>query len=103
MKKLVRLLKRHGQGAQLIGATSTPVLPGFSYWKSDKFNHDLITSRNKIVMEVCVKKGIAVNDLYPLTRSRPGLISDDKIHYTAEGYKVLGEQALEYIISKLKH
>jgi hypothetical protein len=102
MKKLVKLLKKHGQGAELIGATSTSVLPGFSSWKSDEFNHDLITSRNKIVMEVCEKNGITVNDLYPLTHFKQGLFSQDKIHYTAEGYKLLGEQALEYIISKLK-
>jgi len=101
MMKLIRLLKKHGQGAELIGATSTPVLPGFPHWKSDEYNQNLITTRNRIMMEVCRKNNITVNDLYPLTHSKPELFSNNMIHYTAKGYKVLGEQAHKHIISKL--
>jgi lysophospholipase L1-like esterase len=101
MVKLIRLLKKHGQGAVLIGATSTPVLPGFAHWKSDEFNHDLITSRNRIMVKVCRENNIDVNDLYPVTHSRPELFSDDKIHYTKEGYKILGEQVVKNIFNKL--
>lgn len=102
MLRLIKLLKKQGQGAELIGATSTPVLPGFAHWKSDEYNQNLITTRNRIVMEVCQKNNIMVNDLYWDVHSKPELFSNDKIHYTPEGYKVLGEQALEHIISKLK-
>ncbi len=102
MLKLIKLLKKKGQGAELIGATSTPVLPGFPHWKSDEYNQNLITTRNRIVMEVCQKYNITVNNLYPVTLSKTQLFSNDKIHYTPEGYKVLGEQTLEHIISKLK-
>jgi len=102
MKKLIRLLKKHGQGAELIGATSTPVLPGFLHWKSDEYNQNLITTRNRIVMEVCHKYNIKVNDLYWAVHLKPELFSSDKIHYTPEGYKVLGEQTLQHIIDKLR-
>lgn len=101
MKKLIRLLKRHGQGATLIGATSTAVLPGFPHWKSDEFNRELVMSRNGILIDVCQKNSIPVNDLYPVTASKPELFSNDKIHYTADGYNALGKQTVEIILNVL--
>lgn len=97
MEKLIRMLKRHGQGARLIGATSTAVLPGFSHWKSDEFNRELVQSRNRIMADVCLGNSIPLNDLYRVTFSRPQLFSNDKIHYTSEGYKALGEQVVKQI------
>jgi lysophospholipase L1-like esterase len=101
LEKLVKQLKRHGQGAVLIGATSTRVLPGFSGWKSDEFNDALIRTRNEIVKEVCSDRGIAVNDLYAVTANNPELFSEDKIHYKKEGYTALGKQAVSYVLEAL--
>lgn len=101
LRKLVKLLKRHGQGATLIGATSTRVLPGFSGWKSDELNQEMIETRNQIMFRVCRERGVEMNDLYLVTANHPELFSGDKIHYNEEGYKALGGQATSYIMQKL--
>ena len=102
LKKLIALLKKYGQGAELIGATSTRVLPGFKGWKTDEFNQKLIETRNKIMKKVCKENDIEVDDLYEVTKDHPGWFKSDKIHYNKDGYMQLGKQAIHYILNKLE-
>jgi len=101
LRKLVRILEKHGQGAALIGATSTRVLPGFSGWKSDELNLKMVETRNEIMFRVCVEKGIEVNDLFNVTVDHPEMYSGDKIHYIGSGYQALGIQATSFILKIL--
>lgn len=97
-RKLIRMLKKNGQNAKLIGATCTGVLPGFTEWKSDAYNKKLIESRNKIIRDLCQDHQIPVNDLYPLTAFQADFFSEDKIHHTAAGYKLLAGQTVELFL-----
>ena len=101
LKKLVKVLKKYGQGAELIGATSTRVLPGFKGWKTDEYNQKLIETRNKIMIKVCRENNIEVDDLYEVTKDHPEWFADDKIHYKKVGFKALGNQVTKYILKKL--
>ena len=101
LKELVKVLKKYGQGAELIGATSTPVLPGFVGWKTDEFNQNLIETRNEILIKICREKNIEVDDLYKVTIDHPEWFSSDKIHYNKDGYKELGKQAVDFILKKI--
>jgi len=101
LKKLVRLLEKHGQDAVLIGATSTRVLPGYPGWKTDELNLKMIEERNLIMFRICHEKGIEVDDLFNVTADYPEMFSGDKIHYTQAGYKALGTQATSFILKKL--
>ena len=101
LKKLVKVLKKYGQGAELIGATSTRVLAGFKSWKSDEYNQKLIETRNQIMFKVCRENNIEVDDLYAVTKDHPEWFTDDKIHYKKIGFQKLGSQATKYILKKL--
>lgn len=100
LKKLISTLKRYGQGAELIGATSTRVLPGFNWGKTDEFNQKLIETRNEILTVLCEEKNIEVNDLYTITKDHPEWFSNDKIHYNQSGYTELGNQVMHCIAKK---
>lgn len=101
LKKLVKLLKKYGQGAELIGATSTRVLPGFKGWKTDEYNQKLIETRNRIMIKVCRENNIEVDNLYEVTKDHPEWFADDKIHYKKIGFRELGNQVTKYILKKL--
>lgn len=101
LQKLVKVLKKYGQKAELIGATSTRVLLGFVEWKTDEFNQKLIETRNEILIKICKEKNIQVNDLYKVTKDNPEWFSGDKIHYNENGYKELGKQAVDCILKKI--
>ena len=101
LKKLIQLLNRHGQGAALIGATSTRVLPGYPGWKSDELNLKMVETRNEIMSRICHEKGIEVDDLFEVTVNHPEMYSGDKIHYIETGYQALGRQAASIIMKKL--
>lgn len=102
LKELVKVLKKYGQGAELIGATSTRVLPGFKGWKTDEFNQKLIEKRNKILIKVCRENNIEVDDLYKVTKNHSEWFSADKIHYNKDGYKELGNQVADYILKRIE-
>ena len=101
LKKLVRLLEKNGQGAKLIGATSTRVLPGYSGWKSDELNLKMVLTRNEIMLRICHEKGIGVDDLFEVTVDHPEMYSKDKIHYNEIGYQALGQQVTSSLQNKL--
>jgi hypothetical protein len=101
LKKLIRILKKHGRGAELIGATSTWVLPGFDWGKTDEFNQNLIETRNEILTMTCKVENIQVNDLYNVTKDHPEWFSADKIHYNESGRRELGKQVVGFIEKKI--
>ena len=101
LKKLVKVLKKYGQDAELIGATSTRVLPGFEGWKTDEYNQKLIKTRNEIMIKVCKENHIEVDDLYKVTKDHPEWFADDKIHYKKTGFRALGNQVKKYILKKI--
>lgn len=101
LNNLMNVLKRYGQGAELIGATSTRVLPGFVGWKTDEENQKLIETRNEILVKVCGERNIEVDNLYDVTKDHPDWFSGDKIHYNATGYQELSKQVVNFILKKI--
>lgn len=102
MKAFVQVLRAFGQGATLVWATTTAVLPGFTHWKSDEWNRDLVESRNAIARRLAQADNIPINDLCAVTRGKPEFYNDDKVHYNAKGDAVLAAQVAESVEQVLR-
>jgi len=97
LEVLVTRLK--ATGATLIWASTTVVPEGEA---GRKLGDD--KRYNDVASKVMKKHGIAINDLYSLTRSfgpdlfvRPG-----DVHYTEEGYKRIGQQVGDQILKAIE-
>jgi hypothetical protein len=99
--KLLKYLRKYGKGATLIAATTTRVLPGFPHWGTDEQNLKLVEERNRVLVRVCSERNIPVNDLYSLTKDKPGWFSADNIHYNETGNRELGRQVASAISAGL--
>lgn len=95
MRLLIADLRAANPNAKLVLVTSTFVLPGFPYWKSDAFNRQLVVERNAVVMKLGGELGLPVDDLNAVTRDHPEFYGGDKIHYNGNGYAALGKQVAE--------
>lgn len=83
-------------GAKLIFATTTPV-PEHSKPLRDP---ELPPKYNAVAEKVMKEQGIEIDDLYSFVLPRADQIRlPDNVHYTREGYKLLGEQVAS-VISK---
>jgi lysophospholipase L1-like esterase len=92
LKQVMDMLRKEGQGAKLVLSTSTFVQPGYSSWKSDDWNRQMVESRNEIVHKVAKTEHFSVDDLCAVTKDHPEYYAGDKIHFNAKGYSVLGGQ-----------
>ena len=54
-----------------------------------------VVKRNEAVKKIADRYGLTVIDFYAPAAERPELISGDGVHFTAEGYQVLAETALQ--------
>ena len=103
-RQVLKLLQTEANGAKVILASSTFVLPGYRSWgKDDESNRKLIGSRNAIVKRLAAAAGIPFNDLASVTADHPEYYnSSDKIHYNPAGYAKLGAQVAGAIQSNLQ-
>lgn len=53
-----------------------------------------IEEYNEIMKNVAKRHGIEVNDLFPIAKQNPGLIGEDHIHMTDEGYDIVSDQVV---------
>ena len=96
------ILKRlRGEGhARVVWATMTPVnekwhheVKGF-----DRFEAD-VAAYNRAAVDVATRLGVPIDDLYDivLEGGRDDLLSGDGVHFTVEGYRVLGRAVADCI------
>ena len=87
-------------GATLIWAATTPVNERWHHENKDfdRFEADVVTY-NEIALSIAAELGVPVNDLYSLAMEtgRNALLVRDGVHFTAEGYALLGNAVAEFI------
>ncbi len=98
--KLLDTLEKHGKGAAVIWATTTPVRTGKKLARFDK-KTERVKARNRIAVEVMREHGIPVNDLYGLVEQRPEWYSKDGTHFNNKGKTAQGKQVAEIVSSYL--
>ncbi len=87
-------------GAKLIFATTTPVPDGGVISPTRRF--DDIAARNDIAMTVMKETGVAVDDLYAVILPRESeLLRPKDVHFSKEGYEVLGKTVAASIEAQL--
>ena len=89
-----------GTGAEVILALSTPTwknVPTMEYRESNK----IILERNEAVRRIAEKYELAVNDLYTTADGLSKLCTDG-VHFSPEGYQILGEQVASLCYKETK-
>ena len=96
LEELVNRLKK--TGAILIFATTTPVPEGaFGRVKGDAERY------NAVAVKVMRKNGVIIDDLYSFALPRLKEIQKERdVHYTEDGYQLLGEQVASSILKALE-
>ncbi|MBQ8174454.1 MAG: SGNH/GDSL hydrolase family protein [Clostridia bacterium] len=100
MERLCVTLKRFFPNAKFVFATSTHVLewkeiPDYAFFY--RFNRD-IEAYNAAAVEIVTRHGMAVNDLYTLSKSLPDSAHSDETHYyTKEGTQAFTDRVLSVI------
>ncbi len=92
---------RQNTEAEIIWATTTPVNYKSHHEKKDfdRFEED-VEAFNKVAEELAKEKGIKINDLNKVVENKgvSSIMTPDGVHYTQNGYRVLGEA----VANKLK-
>lgn len=93
VERIILRLKFLFPEAKIIFATSTPVLEeGFIQDFEGRYNRD-VEEYNRIAVEVCLRHGCAINDLYALLKDRPASLHSDQTHYyTPDATELIGGQ-----------
>lgn len=61
--------------------------------------NDMVVRRNAIMRRIAEGSGIKVNDLYEVAARDNNYHCEDCVHFTAEGYEVLGRQVADFLLS----
>jgi lysophospholipase L1-like esterase len=85
---------------QLIWAATTPVNEGWHHARKpfDRFEADVL-AYNTVAQQVVAAYGVPVNDLYQtvMNAGRDQHLTPDGVHFSPEGYALLGQAAAEAI------
>ncbi len=96
---------KDGTEATAIWALTTPVNFENHHRNKDfdRFEEDVV-AYNEAASEVCRELGVAVNDLYSaVVEAGPDrILLKDGVHFTPEGYDILGERVAECVGSALE-
>jgi hypothetical protein len=88
LETLVARMKK--TGAKLIWASTTPIPPDT---KDGPKAAEQIFEKNRIAAEVMAKEGVAVDDLCAFITPHVAKVQNPKdVHFTGEGYELLGKQ-----------
>ena len=83
--------------AKLILCTSTPNTIAPENVELAPWNKAIV-ERNEIVKALALKYGLEIDNLYAVADNNRGIIADDGVHYTIEGYEVLADKVAEVIL-----
>jgi hypothetical protein len=104
LPKLMDTLKKYGQGAALIWATSTPRRNPQNPARLAADN-GRVKERNRIAVEYMRQRGIAIDDLYSLVADHPEYynLPQDATHFNAQGRALEGAQVSKTILEVLSN
>jgi acyl-CoA thioesterase-1 len=98
LQTLIDQMKKSGD--KLIFATTTPVPKDGKLSPGRVF--DDIPTRNEVARKVMTKNGVAIDDLYTVVKNAPPEIGrENDVHFTPEGYVVLGKAVAASIAEQL--
>jgi lysophospholipase L1-like esterase len=87
-------------GATLVWATTTPVDQALHHRNKgfDRFAAD-VDAYNGVAADLATARGMAINDLHAvIEHAGPGdLLTDDGVHFTEEGSRLLGEAVVRFV------
>ncbi len=86
----VDFLKENFKGVPIILLLTTDVL-------GNEERTEIVKNRNKKVMEIASEKGCEVLDFFATSLEIGSLHTGDGVHFTDEGYSVLGDKLIEKI------
>lgn len=92
----IRFLMEKAPNAKLIIGLTTPVREKENLEQVSERN-ERVLRRNEVAEAVCSKFGLMLNDLYTPVSNRPELYSQDGVHFTDEGYRLLAKQIADKI------
>ena len=100
VRQILQQILTSGKAGKLIWATSTPVNESWHHENKsfDRLESD-VEAYNARAMKVTAELGIAVNDLSAvITKAgRDQHLTKDGVHFTVEGYELLGKAVAEFI------
>jgi lysophospholipase L1-like esterase len=98
LNEIVTRLK--ATGAKVIWASTTPVPPDT---KDGPAATEAILEKNRIAAQVMQKQGVATDDLFSFINPHLAKVQNPKdVHFSAEGYDLLGQQVATSIRAALK-
>jgi acyl-CoA thioesterase-1 len=85
-------------GARLVFATTTP----FYGTQSEPYRDSVqVAAYNAAAMEVCLKNGVAVNDLCGYVLANPEMMRRDNVHFFAPDSRALAGQVCNAVLKQL--
>lgn len=101
LKRLEKRLRVLFPKAKQVFATSTSVVEKLYEPPYQRYNAD-IEKFNAIAVETLSPLGVAINDLYVITKNAPQSCRSDMTHfYTVDGIKLIGEKVVQTICAQL--
>jgi lysophospholipase L1-like esterase len=99
---LMDTLKKYGNGAVVIWATTTPrrVKEAPTQFAPDT---NRVKERNRVALDYMTRHGIQVDDLFNLVAEHPEYYSEDATHFNDQGKAVEGKQVSEAILKVLEN
>jgi hypothetical protein len=106
LRRIIKEIRRNG--AQIIFATTTPVLKSGSAADNTgtgmiiSYDNDWVVKYNDAAKDIMIEANVAVNDLYALMLNDKNYYKcEDRLHLTEKGYRICAEQAARMIREKL--
>lgn len=96
LRQYVDTLKKNAPNADLIWASTTPIMTPEKPRAFDPVNNPTIVERNAIAEAVMTEKKIAIHDLYAVMSDKLNL-GTDKFHWSAEGQRLQAESVVGFI------
>ncbi len=100
-KAYVDVLKTKLPKAKLIWASSTPVTAKGNPTQLEPQINPIIVEHNRLAAKVMKEAGVPVNDFYAMLDAKRSLAKGDCFHWTGPAYKLLGQKAVDSIVSIL--
>lgn len=99
----VEVIRRILPKAQIIWASSTPVLLEGDVRKLDPVINANIVEQNRLAAKVMAEHGVPVSDFYALLVDKLELArgGKDKFHWTPPAYRILGDKCVEAVLKSL--
>lgn len=68
-----------------------------TYTVDPKMFNDRVVERNRRVLKIAQEKGLFVIDQYTVSKENASLLSDDDVHFTGDGYKILAQSIYHFL------